>query len=173
MGGKFWCIRDVCGLFCVFFTWLLILYAEYASKLEKLNDNFPFCDVFSILLGRFVVLRVILYSHPNKVFSVINGLIFQVWRRDCNSLRLWNYPDSKSYQLDFEIMRTGNFADFIEVNLDFDELMKLCHVKSLSQNCFQGPCFPCCQLSSSHYAHRSRYDNNPLFLYFGYIVVFM
>ena len=32
MGGKFWCIRDVCGLFCVFFTWLLILYAEYVSK---------------------------------------------------------------------------------------------------------------------------------------------
>ena len=32
MGGKFWCIKDVCGLFCVFFTWLLILYAEYVTK---------------------------------------------------------------------------------------------------------------------------------------------
>ena len=29
MGGRFWCIKDVCGMFCVFFTWLLILYAEY------------------------------------------------------------------------------------------------------------------------------------------------
>jgi len=40
-------------MFCVFFTWMLIFYAE------------------------FVVLRVILYSHPNKIFSVVNGIIFQ------------------------------------------------------------------------------------------------
>ena len=37
-----------------------------------------------MILDRFVVLRVILYSHPNKVFSVINGLIFQVLRKDCD-----------------------------------------------------------------------------------------
>ena len=76
MGGKFWCIRDVCGLFCVFFTWLLILYAEYVSKL--INSKTVAIDVCLLFLNRFVVLRVILYSHPNKVFSVINGLIFQV-----------------------------------------------------------------------------------------------
>jgi len=53
LGGRFWRIKDICGMFCVFFTWLLIFYAE------------------------FVVLRVILYSHPNKIFAVVNGIIFQ------------------------------------------------------------------------------------------------
>ena len=31
-----------------------------------------------LLCFRFVVLRVILYSHPNIFYSVINGIIFQV-----------------------------------------------------------------------------------------------
>ena len=48
MGGKFWCIRDVCGLFCVFFTWLLILYAEYVSKLEK--SRFKELDILRCFL---------------------------------------------------------------------------------------------------------------------------
>ena len=72
MGGRFWCIKDVCGMFCVFFTWLLILYAEYVLLHWSHNQHLILCFL------RFVVLRVILYSHPNKVFSVINGLIFQV-----------------------------------------------------------------------------------------------
>ena len=46
---------------------------------NQINQNIDsrLFEMFS-LLDRFVVLRVILYSHPNKVFSVINGLIFQV-----------------------------------------------------------------------------------------------
>ena len=97
MGGKFWCIRDVCGLFCVFFTWLLILYAEFVSKQDTSAFSKTFWDVLSMLLDRFVVLRVILYSHPNKVFSVINGLIFQVLRKDCDFeiVQAWNCAHSK------------------------------------------------------------------------------
>ena len=26
--GRVWCIKDICGMFCAFFTWMLILYAE-------------------------------------------------------------------------------------------------------------------------------------------------
>ena len=57
----------------------------------------PFWDVFLMILDRFVVLRVILYSHPNKVFSVINGLIFQVLRKDCDFeiVLAWNCAHSK------------------------------------------------------------------------------
>ena len=97
MGGKFWCIRDVCGLFCVFFTWLLILYAEFVSKQDTSALSKTFWDVFLMILDRFVVLRVILYSHPNKVFSVINGLIFQVLRKDCDFeiVLAWNCAHSK------------------------------------------------------------------------------
>ena len=28
LNGRFWCIKDICGMVCVFFTWMLILYAE-------------------------------------------------------------------------------------------------------------------------------------------------
>ena len=73
LGGRFWCIKDICGLVCVFFTWMLILYAEWVFNRNR------FIDFQTIFLHRFVVLRVILYSHPNKIFSVINGIIFQVW----------------------------------------------------------------------------------------------
>jgi len=52
--GRLWCVKDCCGVVCAAITWFLILYAE------------------------FVVLRVILYSHPNPLYSVINGLIFLI-----------------------------------------------------------------------------------------------
>jgi len=53
-GGRFWCIKDICGMFCAFFTWMLILYAE------------------------FVVMHVILFYHSNTLYAVVNGVIFQV-----------------------------------------------------------------------------------------------
>ena len=28
LNGRFWCIKDICGLVCAVFTWGLILYAE-------------------------------------------------------------------------------------------------------------------------------------------------
>ena len=28
LNGRFWCIKDICGIVCAFFTWMLILYAE-------------------------------------------------------------------------------------------------------------------------------------------------
>ena len=28
LNGRVWCIKDICGLVCAFFTWGLILYAE-------------------------------------------------------------------------------------------------------------------------------------------------
>ena len=60
-------------MFCAFFTWMLILYAE------------------------FVVMRVILFYHSSMVYAVINGVIFQVsgeWRH-ChfmNSLQWLSQP---------------------------------------------------------------------------------
>lgn len=53
LDGRFWCIKDICGMFCVFFTWMLIFYAE------------------------FVVMYVILFFHSSTIYAVINGVIFQ------------------------------------------------------------------------------------------------
>lgn len=53
--NKYWCIRDCCGMVCVFFTWGLIFYAE------------------------FVVLRVILLPEIASVYSVLNFIIFQAF----------------------------------------------------------------------------------------------
>ena len=54
LNGRFWCIKDICGMVCAFFTWMLILYAE------------------------FVVMHVILFHHQNTLYAVVNGVIFQV-----------------------------------------------------------------------------------------------
>ncbi len=52
--GKYWCVKDICGIVCAVITWLLISYAE------------------------FVVVRVILVPNPSLPFAVINMVIFQV-----------------------------------------------------------------------------------------------
>jgi len=52
-GGLFWCIKDICGLFCAILTWSLILYAE------------------------FVVMMVIFLPNPYSLYTIINGIIFQ------------------------------------------------------------------------------------------------
>ncbi|XP_024936646.1 palmitoyltransferase ZDHHC3 isoform X2 [Cephus cinctus] len=52
-GGKFWCIKDICGIICAVLTWLLIIYAE------------------------FVVMAVILIPSINTVYSSLNMIIFQ------------------------------------------------------------------------------------------------
>ncbi|XP_040570036.1 palmitoyltransferase ZDHHC3-like [Lepeophtheirus salmonis] len=49
-----WCVGDICGVFCAFFTWSLIFYAE------------------------FVVTQVILLPTFNSTFSIINLLLFQM-----------------------------------------------------------------------------------------------
>lgn len=53
-GGRAWCVKDICGIFCAVLTWLLILFAE------------------------FVVMRVILLPSPHPVFSTVNTIIFQL-----------------------------------------------------------------------------------------------
>ncbi|KAL3317036.1 Palmitoyltransferase zdhhc3 [Cichlidogyrus casuarinus] len=53
--GVVWLVRDVCGLICASFTWLLILYAE------------------------FVVTCVIVQQAPSPAFSWIAGIIFQIF----------------------------------------------------------------------------------------------
>jgi len=50
--GKYWCVRDVCGIFCAVLTWMLIFYAN------------------------FVVLNVILIPFINSTYSIINTLLF-------------------------------------------------------------------------------------------------
>lgn len=53
-GGRAWCVKDICGIVCAVFTWLLIIFAE------------------------FVVMRVILLPSPYPVYSTINIIIFQL-----------------------------------------------------------------------------------------------
>lgn len=50
--GRFWFVRDVCGIICAILTWLLIFFAE------------------------FVVMKVILIPSPYPVYSTINMIIF-------------------------------------------------------------------------------------------------
>ena len=52
-GSHYWCISDACGIVCVFFTWLLVFYAE------------------------FVVVRVILWPDITTFYSAFNFFIFQ------------------------------------------------------------------------------------------------
>ena len=52
--GKYWCVKDICGIVCAVITWMLISYAE------------------------FVVVRVILVPNPSLPFAVINMVIFQM-----------------------------------------------------------------------------------------------
>lgn len=53
--GKYWCVRDVCGIFCAFLTWALIFYAE------------------------FVVINVILlpYAHAS-FYSIVNIVLYLI-----------------------------------------------------------------------------------------------
>ena len=53
--GKYWCVRDVCGIFCALLTWALIFYAE------------------------FVVINVILlpYAHAS-FYSIINIVLYMI-----------------------------------------------------------------------------------------------
>lgn len=49
--NKYWCVRDVCGMFCAGLTWMLVSYAN------------------------FVVLKVILLPYPSA-YSIINTILF-------------------------------------------------------------------------------------------------
>ncbi|CAG7723602.1 unnamed protein product [Allacma fusca] len=49
-----WCVRDICGVFCVLLTWFLILYAE------------------------FVVMRIILLPSSYPLYRNINAFIWQI-----------------------------------------------------------------------------------------------
>ncbi|CAL8101201.1 unnamed protein product [Orchesella dallaii] len=51
--NKLWCVRDICGIICAIFTWLLVLYAE------------------------FVVMRIILLPSSYPVYRNINAFIWQ------------------------------------------------------------------------------------------------
>ncbi len=51
--NRYWCVRDCCGMVCVFFTWALILYAEFVVvKVILLPDmaSFSFYSVVNLLL---------------------------------------------------------------------------------------------------------------------------
>lgn len=51
--ARVWFVKDICGIICAIFTWLLLLYAE------------------------FVILFVMLLPAPDQIHSIINGVIFQ------------------------------------------------------------------------------------------------
>lgn len=53
--GHIWFVKDVCGVVCAVFTWLLIFYAEY------------------------VVMFVVLLPSQHFYHSIINAVIFQVF----------------------------------------------------------------------------------------------
>lgn len=50
---RVWFVKDICGIICAIFTWLLILYAEY------------------------VIIFVMLIPAPSTLHSLINAIIFQ------------------------------------------------------------------------------------------------
>lgn len=54
MSGRVWCVKDICGIVCVIFTYLLLLYSE------------------------FVVLFVMLIPGPYPIYGWINGIIFNI-----------------------------------------------------------------------------------------------
>ncbi|KAL5022274.1 hypothetical protein ScPMuIL_001429 [Solemya velum] len=49
-----WFVKDICGIICAVFTWMLILYAEY------------------------VVMFVMLLPSPHLFYSVVNGIIYNL-----------------------------------------------------------------------------------------------
>ena len=51
--ARIWFVKDICGIICAIFTWLLLLYAEY------------------------VIFFVMLFPAPDQIHSIINGVIFQ------------------------------------------------------------------------------------------------
>ncbi|XP_063441567.1 palmitoyltransferase ZDHHC3-like [Mytilus galloprovincialis] len=68
-----WCVKDICGIICCVFTWMLILYAEY------------------------VVLYVMLWHNPYTTWSFINAVIFQFFAFMAISSHLktmWSDPGS-------------------------------------------------------------------------------
>lgn len=55
MRGQYWCVKDICGIICVVFTYGLVAYAE------------------------FVVLFVMLIPGPRPIWSWVNGIIFNIF----------------------------------------------------------------------------------------------
>ncbi|XP_041375082.1 palmitoyltransferase ZDHHC3-like [Gigantopelta aegis] len=49
-----WCVKDICGIICAIFTWMLIFYAEY------------------------VVMVIMLIPCPNTWYSIIHGAIYNL-----------------------------------------------------------------------------------------------
>ena len=49
-----WCVKDICGVICAIFTWLLIFYAEY------------------------VVMMIMLIPSPNMWYSIVNGAVYNL-----------------------------------------------------------------------------------------------
>ena len=51
--ARLWFVKDICGVVCVIFTWLLVVYAE------------------------FVIFFVMLIPSSDQIHSIINGVVFQ------------------------------------------------------------------------------------------------
>lgn len=69
MGGRMWCVSDICGIICAVMTWLLVTYAEFVVFTVVLGTaNHPIYTTFNIILfNMFVILA--LSSHVRAMFT--------------------------------------------------------------------------------------------------------
>lgn len=69
MGGRMWCVSDICGIICAVMTWLLVTYAEFVVLTVILGtSNHPIYTTFNLLLFNvFAVLA--LSSHARAMFT--------------------------------------------------------------------------------------------------------
>lgn len=69
MGGRVWCVSDICGIICAVMTWLLVTYAEFVVVTVVVGTaNYPIYTTFNLLLFNvFAVLA--LSSHTRAMFT--------------------------------------------------------------------------------------------------------
>lgn len=69
MGGRVWCVSDICGIICAVMTWLLVTYAEFVVVTVVVGTaNHPIYTTFNLLLFNvFAVLA--LSSHTRAMFT--------------------------------------------------------------------------------------------------------
>ncbi|KAK8741159.1 hypothetical protein OTU49_002526 [Cherax quadricarinatus] len=69
MGGRMWCVSDICGIICAVMTWLLVTYAEFVVFTVTLGTaNYPIYTTFNLLLFN-IFAFLALSSHARAMFT--------------------------------------------------------------------------------------------------------
>lgn len=77
LGGRMWCVSDICGIICAVMTWLLVTYAEFVVFTVILGTaNYPIYTTFNLLLFNVFALLA-LSSHARAMFTdPVSGFLF-------------------------------------------------------------------------------------------------